>query len=36
MVLGQMDAQAMVDYFQPLYDWLVEENRGRQHTLPAL
>jgi len=30
----ELDAQAMVDYFQPLYDWLVEQNRGRTHTLP--
>jgi peptidyl-dipeptidase A len=30
----QLDAQAMVEYFQPLYDWLVEQNQGRQHTLP--
>lgn len=29
----ELDAQAMVDYFKPLYDWLVEQNRGRQHTL---
>jgi peptidyl-dipeptidase A len=30
----ELDAQAMVDYFQPLYDWLVEQNQGRRHTLP--
>ncbi|MDH3368945.1 MAG: M2 family metallopeptidase [Gemmatimonadota bacterium] len=30
----ELDAQAMVDYFQPLYDWLVEQNQGRTHTLP--
>ncbi len=30
----ELDAQAMVDYFQPLYDWLVEQNTGRTHTLP--
>ncbi len=30
----ELGAQAMVDYFQPLYDWLVEQNRGRTHTLP--
>ncbi|HSG82471.1 MAG TPA: M2 family metallopeptidase [Gemmatimonadota bacterium] len=29
----ELDAQAMVEYFQPLYEWLVEQNRGRQHTL---
>jgi peptidyl-dipeptidase A len=32
----ELDAQAMVDYFQPLYDWLVEQNQGREHTLPEL
>ncbi len=32
----ELDAAAMVDYFQPLYDWLVEQNRGRKHTLPEL
>jgi peptidyl-dipeptidase A len=32
----ELDAQAMVEYFQPLYDWLVEQNQGRTHTLPAL
>jgi peptidyl-dipeptidase A len=31
-----LDAQPMVEYFQPLYDWLVEENAGRQTTLPDL
>lgn len=31
-----LDAQAMVDYFAPLYDWLLEQNRGRVHTLPAM
>ncbi len=31
----QLDAQAMVEYFQPLYDWLVAQNQGRKHTLPA-
>ena len=31
-----LDAQAMVDYFQPLYEWLVEQNQGRTHTLPDL
>ncbi len=31
-----LDAQAMMEYFQPLYDWLVEENQGRTHTLPTL
>ncbi len=32
----ELDARAMVEYFQPLYDWLVERNRGRKHTLPEL
>jgi peptidyl-dipeptidase A len=32
----ELDAQAMVEYFQPLHDWLVEQNEGRTHTLPAL
>jgi len=32
----QLSAQAMVDYFQPLYEWLVEQNQGRTHTLPDL
>jgi peptidyl-dipeptidase A len=26
----QMDATAIVEYFQPLMGWLEEENRGRQ------
>ncbi|UCF41235.1 MAG: M2 family metallopeptidase [Gemmatimonadota bacterium] len=32
----ELDAQAMVEYFQPLYDWLVQQNEGRTHTLPDL
>jgi peptidyl-dipeptidase A len=31
-----LDAQAMLEYFRPLQEWLVEQNRGRQHTLPDL
>jgi peptidyl-dipeptidase A len=31
-----LNAQAMMEYFQPLYDWLVEQNQGRTHTLPDL
>jgi peptidyl-dipeptidase A len=31
-----LDAQAMVDYFEPLHDWLVDQNQGREHTLPEL
>lgn len=30
----ELDAQAMVSYFAPLYTWLQEQNRGRPHTLP--
>ena len=29
----ELDGQAMVDFFRPLYEWLLEENRGRTHTL---
>ena len=37
LVTGRaLDAQARVDYFQPLYEWLVEQNQGRAHTLPDL
>ena len=31
-----LDAQAMVAYFQPLYEWLQQQNQGRTVTLPAL
>ncbi len=31
-----LDAQAIVDYFQPLYEYLKVQNRGRKATLPAL
>jgi peptidyl-dipeptidase A len=31
-----LNAGAMMEYFQPLYDWLVEQNKGRTHTLPDL
>ena len=31
-----LDGQALVDYFQPLYEWLVGQNEGREHTLPDL
>ncbi len=30
----ELDAQAMVEYFAPLYDWLRQQNQGRRHTLP--
>ncbi len=33
---GELNAQAMMEYFQPLHDWLVEQNRGRTHTLPEM
>lgn len=29
----ELDAQAMVEYFKPLYDWLLEQNRGRKATI---
>ena len=29
-----LDAQAMVEYFAPLYEWLKVQNRGRAATLP--
>ncbi len=29
-----LDAQAMVEYFAPLYEWLKIQNRGRTATLP--
>jgi peptidyl-dipeptidase A len=32
----ELDAQALVEYFRPLHDWLVAQNAGRQHTLPDL
>jgi peptidyl-dipeptidase A len=31
-----LDAMSMVEYFKPLYDWLVEQNKGRKATLPAV
>ena len=35
--LGQdVSAKAMVDYYQPLVDWLKKENEGRTYTLPEL
>lgn len=30
-----LSARAMVEYFQPLMDWLKKENKGRLHTLSA-
>jgi len=32
----ELDARAMVEYFQPLYVWLQEQNRGRRATLPEI
>ncbi len=32
----ELDAQALVEYFRPLYEWLVVQNAGRRHTLPEL
>lgn len=32
----ELDAKAMVEYFEPLYVWLRQENRGRKATLPDL
>ena len=29
----ELDAQAIVDYFQPLYEWLVKQNEARESTL---
>lgn len=29
-----LNGQAMMEYFKPLYDWLLEQNRERTHTLP--
>lgn len=29
-----MSAQAMLDYFQPLFEYLKQENKGRTHSLP--
>jgi peptidyl-dipeptidase A len=32
----ELDAKAMVEYFEPLYVWLQQQNRGRKATLPDL
>jgi peptidyl-dipeptidase A len=32
----ELDGKAMVAYFEPLYRWLQEQNRGRKATLPEL
>lgn len=31
---AEMSAKAMLDYFAPLMDYLKQENKGREHTLP--
>ena len=31
---SEMTAQPLKDYFNPLLDWLKEQNKGRKHTLP--
>lgn len=30
----ELDAEAMVEYFRPLLEWLRQENRGRRYALP--
>ena len=32
----ELDGKAMVEYFEPLYHWLQQQNRGRKATLPEL
>lgn len=32
----EISAKAMLNYFDPLMDWLKKENKGRKHTLPEL
>ena len=32
----ELTAEPMLEYFAPLMEWLQEQNRGRQHTLPAI
>jgi peptidyl-dipeptidase A len=32
----ELDGKAMVEYFEPLYVWLQQQNRGRKSTLPDL
>ncbi|WP_276132879.1 M2 family metallopeptidase [Polluticoccus soli] len=31
----ELNAKAMLEYFQPLVSWLQEQNKGRSYTLPA-
>jgi len=30
----ELNAKAMLEYFQPLVNWLKEQNKGRKYTLP--
>lgn len=32
----ELNANAMMEYFAPLFAWLQEQNRGRTHTLPEI
>jgi peptidyl-dipeptidase A len=32
----ELNAQAMVQYFEPLHNWLKEQNKGRTYTLPEI
>jgi peptidyl-dipeptidase A len=32
----ELDGKAMVEYFEPLYQWLKQQNKGRKATLPDL
>jgi len=32
----ELNAQAIVEYFAPLYSWLREQNKGRTYTLPEI
>jgi peptidyl-dipeptidase A len=29
----ELDAQALIQYFKPLEEWLIQQNRGRTHTI---
>jgi peptidyl-dipeptidase A len=33
---AELSARAMLEYFAPLQKWLVEQNKGRKHTLPKV
>lgn len=33
---ADLSARALLDYFEPLHAWLVEQNRGRRATLPPM